>query len=93
MKRLHTQTEWIERAKEVLPAGGFGNFDPGIIIREGHGSRVWDEDGNEYGWAEGIIIMETPEHLQRARLCPAMPGPRRHRGVFSLRPRRCGRRD
>ncbi|MEM9104919.1 MAG: aminotransferase class III-fold pyridoxal phosphate-dependent enzyme, partial [Pseudomonadota bacterium] len=43
-----TQQDWIDRAKTVLPAGGFGNFDPGIIIREGHGSRVWDEDGNEY---------------------------------------------
>lgn len=40
--------QWIERAKAVLPAGGLGNFDPGIFIREGRGSRVWDEDGNEY---------------------------------------------
>lgn len=46
--KIKTQAEWIERAKQVLPAGGFGNFDPGIIIREGKGSRVWDEDGNEY---------------------------------------------
>ncbi|WP_136658018.1 aminotransferase class III-fold pyridoxal phosphate-dependent enzyme [Nitratireductor sp. XY-223] len=43
-----SQQEWIERAEAVLPAGGFGNFDPGIVIREGKGSRVWDEDGNEY---------------------------------------------
>ena len=43
-----SQQEWIARAGAVLPAGGFGNFDPGIIIREGKGSRVWDEDGNEY---------------------------------------------
>lgn len=42
------QAKWIERAKTVLPAGGFGNFDPGIIISSGKGSRVWDEDGNEY---------------------------------------------
>jgi len=48
MNRIHTQTEWIDRAKAVLPAAGFGNFDPGIVIREGKGSRVWDEDGNEY---------------------------------------------
>jgi len=46
--KIKTQSEWIERAKTVLPAAGFGNFDPGIIIREGKGSRVWDEDGNEY---------------------------------------------
>lgn len=43
-----TQADWIARANTVLPAGGFGNFDPGIIIRNGEGARVWDEDGNEY---------------------------------------------
>jgi len=48
MQRITTQAEWIERARAVLPAGGFGNFDPGIVIREGKGARVWDEDGNEY---------------------------------------------
>jgi glutamate-1-semialdehyde 2,1-aminomutase len=29
----------------VLPAAGFGNFDPGIVIARGAGRRVWDEDG------------------------------------------------
>ena len=48
MSRLTSQAEWIERARAVLPAGGFGNFDPGIVIARGEGSRVWDEDGNEY---------------------------------------------
>lgn len=48
MNRMHTQEEWISRAREVLPAGGFGNFDPGIIIARGEGSRVWDENGNEF---------------------------------------------
>ncbi|NVK29447.1 MAG: aminotransferase class III-fold pyridoxal phosphate-dependent enzyme [Gammaproteobacteria bacterium] len=42
------QTDWIERAKGVLPGGGFGNFDPSLVIREGHGAKVVDEDGNEY---------------------------------------------
>ncbi len=42
------QSEWTARARDVLPAGGFGNFDPGIFIARGEGSRVWDEDGNEY---------------------------------------------
>ena len=42
---MHTQAEWIARAKDVLPAGGFGNFDHGIIIARGQGSHVWDEDG------------------------------------------------
>ncbi len=45
---MNTQQKWIERAKAVLPAGGFGNFDPDIVIRNGKGCRVWDEDGNEY---------------------------------------------
>lgn len=48
MNRLHSQDEWIARANAVLPAGGFGNFDPGIIISHGQGSRVWDENGAEY---------------------------------------------
>ena len=48
MQKINNQAEWIERAKAVLPAGGFGNFDPSIFIREGQGSRVWDEDGKEY---------------------------------------------
>ena len=48
MQKIITQAEWITRAGEVLPAGGFGNFDPGIIIATGEGSRVWDEDGTEY---------------------------------------------
>ncbi|SMX32697.1 aspartate aminotransferase family protein [Maliponia aquimaris] len=48
MNRLHSQAEWIARARAVLPAGGFGNFDPGIVIARGQGSRVWDEDGTEY---------------------------------------------
>tara|TARA_R110002072_G_scaffold94336_7_gene208523 strand:+ start:9136 stop:10395 length:1260 start_codon:yes stop_codon:yes gene_type:complete len=39
---------WAERACAVLPAGGFGNFDPSVFIREGKGSRVWDENGKEY---------------------------------------------
>ncbi|MEM1004594.1 MAG: aminotransferase class III-fold pyridoxal phosphate-dependent enzyme [Pseudomonadota bacterium] len=48
MLKINTQSEWIARANQVLPAGGFGNFDPGIIISHGDGSRVWDENGKEY---------------------------------------------
>ena len=48
MQTITTQNEWIERARRILPAGGFGNFDPNIIIREGRGSRVWDVNGREY---------------------------------------------
>ena len=39
---------WRERARHVLPAGGFGNFDPGVVLREGRGARVQDEAGREY---------------------------------------------
>lgn len=38
----------FETAKRVLPGGTFGNFPGEIIIREGSGGRVWDEDGREY---------------------------------------------
>ena len=48
MQKLTSQAEWIARAQAVLPAGGFGNFDPEVIIARGEGSRVWDEDGHEY---------------------------------------------
>ena len=48
MHRTHTQAEWIDRARAVLPAAGFGNFDAGIVIARGAGSHVWDEDGREY---------------------------------------------
>ncbi|MEM9573620.1 MAG: aminotransferase class III-fold pyridoxal phosphate-dependent enzyme [Pseudomonadota bacterium] len=48
MKKTLTQAEWIERARAVLPGAGFGNFDPNIVIRNGNGSRVWDENGKEY---------------------------------------------
>ncbi|MEM1301097.1 MAG: aminotransferase class III-fold pyridoxal phosphate-dependent enzyme [Pseudomonadota bacterium] len=48
MQKLTPQAQWIARAQAVLPAGGFGNFDPGIVIARGEGSHVWDEDGNAY---------------------------------------------
>ena len=38
----------MERANQVLPGGGFGNFDPSVFISHGKGSRIWDEDGTEY---------------------------------------------
>ncbi|MDJ0859789.1 MAG: aminotransferase class III-fold pyridoxal phosphate-dependent enzyme [Dinoroseobacter sp.] len=48
MSKILSEAEWGERAREVLPAAGFGNFDAGITIARGDGSRVWDEDGKEY---------------------------------------------
>ncbi len=46
--RPDSQSDLLARAERVLPAGGFGNFDPSIVIREGRGGRVWDENGREY---------------------------------------------
>jgi glutamate-1-semialdehyde 2,1-aminomutase len=48
MNILHSQADWIARAREVLPAAGFGNFDASIVIARGQGSHVWDENGNAY---------------------------------------------
>lgn len=69
MLKTHTQDEWIARAREVLPAGGFGNFDPSIFIRKGKGARVWDEDGNEYvdyliGSGPMLLGHDNPEVLE-----------------------------
>ena len=36
------------RAKQYLPAGGFGNFDPSIFIAKGEGAHVYDSEGNRY---------------------------------------------
>jgi glutamate-1-semialdehyde 2,1-aminomutase len=38
----------IDRARRVLPAGGFGNFPADVVIARGQGGRVWDENGREY---------------------------------------------
>ena len=48
MNKGRTQDEWIARAREVLPAGGFGNFAPDIVIKKGDGAYVWDADGNKF---------------------------------------------
>ena len=39
---------WTERAHAVLPAGNLGNFNSGVVLRDGQGARVRDTDGNEY---------------------------------------------
>jgi glutamate-1-semialdehyde 2,1-aminomutase len=48
MNRIHTAREWTKRAQDVLPGGGFGNFDPGLVIESGQGARVRDVQGREY---------------------------------------------
>ena len=42
------ESDIFETAKRVLPGGTFGNFPGEVIIREGKGGRVWDENGKEY---------------------------------------------
>ena len=37
-----------QAARRVLPAGGFGNFAPEVILRDGKGGRVRDVAGREY---------------------------------------------
>ncbi len=48
MHRLTSQADWTRRAAAALPAAGFGNFDPGIVIERGAGAHVWDADGAKY---------------------------------------------
>ena len=43
-----TKQTLMDRAAAVMPGGGFGNYDPAMIIREGRAAHVWDEDGNQY---------------------------------------------
>ena len=45
---MHSYQDWLARARQVLPAGGFGHFDPGVIIASGKGARVRDEEGRSY---------------------------------------------
>ncbi|WP_052214998.1 aspartate aminotransferase family protein [Belnapia sp. F-4-1] len=43
-----TESALAQAARRVLPGGGFGNFAPEVILREGRGGRAWDVDGREY---------------------------------------------
>ena len=44
----HERPSLHERAQHVLPAGGFGNFDPSIMIASGDGAYVEAADGTRY---------------------------------------------
>ena len=48
MQQSAAEADLIARAARVLPAGGFGNFPPDIVIAEGRAGRVKDVSGNEY---------------------------------------------
>jgi len=48
-RQVNTAEEAIvERARKVLPAGGFGNVTFDVVVAEGKGGHVWDASGNEY---------------------------------------------
>src|SRR5947207_12783112 len=40
--------EIVAKRKRGLPGGTFGNCAAEVVIREGKGGRVWDENGKEY---------------------------------------------
>jgi glutamate-1-semialdehyde 2,1-aminomutase len=42
------ERELVEKARGVLPGGGFGNVTHEVIIAEGKAGHVWDVSGNEY---------------------------------------------
>src|SRR6476469_274204 len=42
------ERELVEKARGVLPGGGFGNVSHEVIVAEGRGGHVWDVSGNEY---------------------------------------------
>jgi glutamate-1-semialdehyde 2,1-aminomutase len=46
--RTETELALMQAASAVMPAGGFGNFAPEVIIARGSAGRVWDEGGREY---------------------------------------------
>ena len=49
---IETATKPIDdllvEAKRVLPGGNFGNMPAEVILRDGKGGRIWDENGKEY---------------------------------------------
>ncbi len=38
----------MEKARAVLPAGGFGNLAFDVVIQKGEAGHIWDVSGNEY---------------------------------------------
>jgi len=42
------EAEILETARNVLPAGGFGNVAHDVVVARGLAGRVWDVNGKEY---------------------------------------------
>lgn len=70
-------SELLERAREVLPSGSFGNMTSHLVVREGRGGHIWDEDGREFidyvlgsgpmllGHAHPAVIAAVQEQISR----------------------------
>jgi glutamate-1-semialdehyde 2,1-aminomutase len=66
------QAAWLDRARAVLPAGGFGNFAADIVVARGEGGRVWDENGRDYvdlliGSGPMLVGHSHPEVVEAVR--------------------------
>ena len=46
--KLEQEQSLLEKAQRALPGGTFGNMAADLIVTEGKGSRVWDQNGKEY---------------------------------------------
>jgi glutamate-1-semialdehyde 2,1-aminomutase len=71
-RRSDAELALIDRARRILPAGGFGNMTGDIVIRDGRGGRVWDVSGNEYidfllGSGPMLVGHAHPEVVAAAR--------------------------
>ncbi len=47
-KQSEAEIALMEKARAVLPAGGFGNLGFDFVISEGQAGHIWDASGNEY---------------------------------------------
>lgn len=61
--QIDPQAAIIDRAARVMPAAGFGNFAPDIVIASGAGGRVRDENGREY---VDLLIGSGPMYVGHA---------------------------
>ncbi len=47
-KQSDAEAALMEKARAVLPGGGFGNLGFDFVISEGKAGHIWDASGNEY---------------------------------------------
>lgn len=75
--RKEQEQSLMELARQVLPAGSFGNVPADLVIAEGRGGRIWDVSGNEYvdfllgsgpafiGHSHPKVVQAVQEHLPK----------------------------